>query len=156
MRYRMVSVVVLFLSLLSADVLFACGDKFLVAGRGTRYQRPAKARAASVLIYAHPASELSSALVTAKLEPALRKQGHRFTTVSTFEQLSNVIASGRFDVIIAATSAVTKIEQLFAGAADAAVIVPVDGVAKPTMLMVAINTAVQQRDLAARKTGRSP
>ena len=36
--------------------LLACGDKFLVTGRGTRFQRPKNARAASVLIYANPAS----------------------------------------------------------------------------------------------------
>ncbi|MEP6994284.1 MAG: hypothetical protein ABI968_07160, partial [Acidobacteriota bacterium] len=44
-----------------ADLL-ACGDKFLVVGRGTRYQRPKNARAASILIYASPSAGLSAAL----------------------------------------------------------------------------------------------
>ena len=46
---------------LRADLL-ACGEKFLCVGRGTRYQRPPYARAATVLIYAEPSSGLSAVL----------------------------------------------------------------------------------------------
>ena len=47
----------------SGDVLLACGDKFLVSSRGTRFQRAAVAREpASILIYTNPASELPKVL----------------------------------------------------------------------------------------------
>src|SRR5207245_7269 len=48
-RIRLAGLVVALALCPGADLL-ACGDKFLVAGRGTRYQRPKSARAASVLI----------------------------------------------------------------------------------------------------------
>src|SRR5216683_8181511 len=75
---------------LAGGDLLACGDKFLVAGRGTRYQRPKNARAASVLIYANPASGLPMALKNVKVESVLKREGHRSTTVETFEQLSAI------------------------------------------------------------------
>ena len=50
MKIRWIGCGLLFLSItFVAGGLLACGDKFLVAGRGTRYQRPKNARAASVL-----------------------------------------------------------------------------------------------------------
>jgi len=49
----------------------ACGDKFLIAGRGTRFQRPKNARAASVLIYAGPSSGLPAVLKNVKVESVL-------------------------------------------------------------------------------------
>src|SRR5437667_7290616 len=82
--------------------LFACGEKFLVAGRGTRYQRPKNARAASVLIYANPSSGLPTALKNVRVESVLKHEGHRSTTVETLEQLSTILAGGRFDVVLAA------------------------------------------------------
>ena len=45
-RARLVSLVFAVGLFTGADLL-ACGDKFLVAGRGTRYQRPKNFRAAS-------------------------------------------------------------------------------------------------------------
>jgi hypothetical protein len=132
----------------SAQDLLACGDKFLMSGRGTRYQRPKNARAASVLIYADPASEL--AMADTRFEPLLKQKGHRATTVRTFEQLSNVIAAGQFDVIIAASSAAGKIEELFAGASNAAVVLAFENAPKSALLLRAIDTAVLQHDQRQR------
>ena len=91
-----------------ADLL-ACGDKFLVGGRGTRYQRPKNARAASVLLYANPSSGLPTALGKMPVESVLKQQGHRLTTAESLEQLSALLTGGRFDVILAASSVVTAI-----------------------------------------------
>ncbi len=75
-------------SLACARRAFACGDKFLVAGRGTRYQRPKNARAANVLIYANPASGLPAALQSVPVDTLLKREGHRSTTVETLDQLA--------------------------------------------------------------------
>src|SRR5439155_18890585 len=109
-----------------APDLLACGEKFLVAGRGTRYQRPKNARAASVLIYANPSSGLPTALKNVKIESVLKHEGHRSTTVETFDQLSAIVAGGRFDVIVAASSVAASIEKLLGGRPDAAVVVTFD------------------------------
>ncbi|HKC25084.1 MAG TPA: hypothetical protein VKF32_10105, partial [Thermoanaerobaculia bacterium] len=102
--------------------LYACGDKFLVAGRGTRYQRPKNARAASILIYANPASGLPAVLRSVSVESLLKREGHRSTTVETPEQLSAILAGGRFDVVLAAGGDAPAVEELLRGAPDAAVV----------------------------------
>ena len=81
----------------AADAL-GCGDKFLVGSRGTRYQRPRNARAASILIYAVPESAFSSALKKVKADSVLKHEGHRSTTVGSLDQLTALLAGGRFDV----------------------------------------------------------
>ena len=131
--------------------LLACGDKFLVAGRGTRYQRPKNARAASVLIYANPSSGLPAALRNVKVESVLKHEGHRSTTVETLDQLSTILAGGRFDVIVAASSVAADVEKLLSGSPDRAVVVALDATPKEGSLLKAIDKAVEQRD-KARKT----
>jgi hypothetical protein len=131
--------------------LLACGDKFLVAGRGTRYQRPKNARAASVLIYANPSSGLPAALKHVKVESVLKHEGHRSTTVETFDQLSAILAGGRFDVVVAASSVAGEVEKLLGGGSDRAVVLALDAPPKEGSLLKAIDKAVEQRD-KARKT----
>ena len=135
----------------SGDLL-ACGDKFLVAGRGTRFQRPKNARAASVLIYADPSTTLPGALKKMKLEAILKLEGHRSTTVETFDQLSAIIDGGRFDVILASTNVAGSIEKLLGDRLDAAVVVPMDAAPKAQPLLTAIDKAVEQHDQKARRT----
>ena len=96
----------------SAGDLLACGDKFLVAGRGTRYQRPKNARAASVLIYADPASAVAASLKKAKVESLLKLEGHRATKVQSLEELSAIVSSGRYDVILTANSDSANVQRL--------------------------------------------
>ena len=131
--------------------LLACGDKFLVTGRGTRFQRPKSARAASVLIYANPSSGLPAALKNVKVDSVLKHEGHRSTTVETFEQLSAILAGGRFDVVVAASSVSADVEKLLRGAPDRAVVLTLDSPPKDGSLLKAIDRAVEQRD-KARKT----
>jgi len=121
-RIRLVGLVAAVSLCMGADLL-ACGDKFLVAGRGTRYQRPKNARAANVLIFADPASGLPAALHSVPVESLLKREGHRSTTVSTLDQLAAILASGRFDVVLAANSVAAAVERLLGGAADAPVVV---------------------------------
>ena len=154
---------------LGADLL-ACGDKFLVAGRGTRYQRPKNARAASVLIYANPSSGLQAALKRVPLDTVLKHEGHRATTVETSDQLAAILASGRFDVVLAASGDAAAVEALLARSADAPVLVAfcvnAPGQEQPASdksaaclktppkegsLLEAIDKAVERRDQNARR-----
>src|SRR6267142_2230457 len=112
MKYRLaVVVIVATIGVWMGGDLLACGDKFLVSGRGTRYQRPKNARAASVLIYANPASGLPATLQKVKVESVLKHEGHRSTTVATFDQLSAILEK-LFDVIVAASSVAADVEKL--------------------------------------------
>ncbi len=154
---------------MGADLL-ACGDKFLVAGRGTRYQRPKNARAASVLIYANPSTGLQAALQKLPLESVLKHEGHRSTTVETREQLSAILASGRFDVVLVSSGDAAAVEELLGPGADAPVMVSfcvkADGQKQPASdksasclktppkqhsLLEVIDKAVERRDQNARR-----
>ena len=135
--------------------LIACGDKFLVAGRGTRYQRPKTARAASVLIYVDPASAVAASLKKAKVESLLKLEGHRATRVQSLEELSAVVSSGRYDVILTATSDSANVQRLVQTSRDAATVLAVDDLVKDRSLLQAIDTAVSQRDQNLKKARSS-
>ena len=134
--------------------LIACGDKFLVAGRGTRYQRPKTARAASILIYADPASAVAASFKKEKVESVLKLEGHRATRVQSLEELSAVVSSGRYDVILTATSDSANVQRLLQTSRDAATVLAVDDL-KTRSLLQAIDTAVSQRDQNLKKTRSS-
>jgi len=126
-------------AILASGNLLACGDKYLVGSRGTRYQRPRNARAASIVIYANPSSNM------ARVESFLNREGHHATTVTTFEQLSSTLSRSRFDVILTATDMAAKIQQLVEGAPHAAVVVTFDAPSR-AMLLSAIDKAVERHD----------
>jgi hypothetical protein len=154
-KRRTLGVVAMVLAFSASSDLFACGDKFLVAGRGTRYQRPKTARAASVLIYADPTSAIAATLKKAKVESLLKLEGHRATKVQSLEELSAVVASGRYDVILAANSDSANVQRLVKPSPDAAIIVGVDDLVKNHSLLQAIDNAVSQRDLNLKKSRSS-
>jgi hypothetical protein len=150
--------------------LLACGDKFLVAGRGTRYQRPKNARSADVVIYADPASGFPTTVGSVPVESVLKREGHRLTTVGTLEQLATILAGGRFDVVVAAASVVSAVERLLGATPDAPAVValcvkparpapagdtPPCAVKAPVRersLLEAIDKAVLRRDKNVRRT----
>lgn len=151
MRNILVGLVVMLTVGMTADLL-ACGDKFLVGGRGTRYQRPKNARAASVLIYAEPSSAVAVSLKKAKVESLLKLEGHRATKVATLEQLSTVVSGGHYDVILTATSDSANVQRLVATGPDAAIVVGVDDLMKNKSLLQAIDKAILQRDQNLKKS----
>ena len=152
---RTFGVLVVLLAVGITGDLIACGDKFLVGGRGTRYQRPKTARAASVLIYAEPASAVAASLKKAKVESLLKLEGHRATRVQSLEELSAIVSSGRYDVILTATSDSANVRRLVQTSRDAATVLAVDDLMKNRSLLQAIDAAVSQRDLTLKKTHSS-
>jgi hypothetical protein len=158
-------------TLLAGADLFACGEKFFVVGRGTRYQRPKGARAASVLFYASPTSDLTAMLKAMPVDSVLRREGHRATSVATLEQLSAALAGGHFDVIFADAAEAPAVERLLAEHPDAPTLLPFcDGAKvasgastrkgafcvlsppKARSMLEAIDQAVDRRDRNAAKT----
>jgi hypothetical protein len=150
-----VASVLILTAVIGVDLL-ACGEKFLVGGRGTRYQRPKNARAASVLIYAQPASELADTIKKAKVESLLKLEGHRATKVQSLDELSTIVSTGRFDVILTGSSLSADVQKLLPSAPDAAIVLAVDELARNRNVLQAIDKAVAQRDSnLKRSTARS-
>jgi hypothetical protein len=112
-------------SVLTQD-LSACGDKFLVLGRGTRFQRPGKVRPpANILVYADPASGLPNALANLPVDETLRKAGYRPTSVSTAHDLDQALQRGGWDLVLADAAESDAIAKRVAGDNRAPVVLPV-------------------------------
>jgi hypothetical protein len=85
---------------LASSIGLACGDKYLVPGRGMRFQRtPSERQLATVLFYAPPTSALARTLEQLKAETALRRAGYRPTVVTSAEALPRSAATS-WDVVL--------------------------------------------------------
>lgn len=79
----------------------ACGDKFLVPGRWTRFRTKIDRESATVLLYARPGSPLDETLRARSVADGLRKAGYRPTWVNTGDGPARAIAGGPWDVVVA-------------------------------------------------------
>jgi hypothetical protein len=85
----------------TADRLIACGDKYLNLGLGTHYHRSAaERRAAAVLMYANPGSELSRVLTTLPVEAAMNKDGYRPVIALSPSELDAALRNRKWDVVV--------------------------------------------------------
>ena len=78
--------------------LLACGDKFLVAGRGARFQR--ENTRVTVLIYAPPSSPLSGEFGKLSVNHVLSREGYRPATAASAEELGEILRDRSPDVVL--------------------------------------------------------
>jgi hypothetical protein len=99
MRIRLVVTILLLGVIAAGEPLFACGEKFRVGTRLTRFQQPPRARgAASILIYANPA--LSKALAGVPVDQALSKAGYKPTSVTSPKEFQAALDRGGWDLVL--------------------------------------------------------
>ena len=92
---------VILMGISSVNIILACGDKFLVSTRGTRYQQaPAVRKPAAILIYTNPGSEVPKALAGVPVDATLRSVGYRPTTVGTPAEFEKALSQGGWDLIL--------------------------------------------------------
>ena len=121
---RSVTATIAAITLTLPAALLACGDKFLVPGRGVRFKPRVNREAAAILLYAAPGTASEPALRTLAVEGRLRAAGYRPTLITTPEDLEAVLASGRWDVLIIGLDRASAFEARFP-AAQAPVVLPV-------------------------------
>jgi hypothetical protein len=103
MSRRLTTGLILLIVISSSSILLACGDKFLVSVRGTRFQRAAVARdPAAILIYTNPSSELPKVLASVSVDATLTKAGYRPTTVATLDEFDKALSHGGWDLVLVA------------------------------------------------------
>lgn len=79
----------------------ACGDKYIVATRTTRFDRsPALRQSAAILFVAGPGTELSRTLADGSVMDALRKVGYLPTIVGSADGLSAALGRGQWSLIV--------------------------------------------------------
>jgi hypothetical protein len=86
----------------ASAVGLACGDKFLVPGRGVRYAGRAPMReGATILLFVRPGSAMEAAFRASNVEARLRSAGYKPMLVSSDEQFAAAARSGSWDVVVA-------------------------------------------------------
>ena len=111
--------------LAGADVQ-ACGDKFLVIGRGVRAQRAKGAiHHASILMYLDPRSELPAAVRQSGLETDLKLAGHKLRSVESRGELGAALAAGDYDVVLAGLPDMTVLERQIGAGARPPILLPI-------------------------------
>jgi hypothetical protein len=106
--------------------LLACGDKFLVGSRGTRYQRARIAgRQAAVLVYVNPGTAMAKALVGVPVDDNLKKAGYRGAAVGSIAELEKAISQGGWDLVIADLSDGAAIRGKLPQGASAPMVFPI-------------------------------
>lgn len=125
MRRTLLAVGILVIYGIVSGELLACGDKFLVASRGTRYQRAGQARQASILVYMHAKSTLPKAFEKVS-EETTKKAGYRVTSVSNVNELEQALRQGGWDVLLAdLADSPTVRDRIQASGPNAPLLVPV-------------------------------
>ena len=98
MTTRLVVTVLLLAMIGAGEPLFACGEKFRMASRPTRFRPPVPRVAASILIYANPA--LSKALAGVPVDQTLRKAGYKPTSVTSPKEFQAALDRGGWDLVL--------------------------------------------------------
>jgi hypothetical protein len=93
----------------------ACGDKFLMAGRGARFQRAyASVYPGNVLIYARPSADPKAAIRDPQLHKALRQAGHAVSVIEEWAQLEQALKTGPVDIVLVDVAEAAKLRDLVA------------------------------------------
>ena len=112
---------------IGSAVAFACGDKFLMVGRGLSFQRAyAAVHPASIVIVLPPKSMKSAAVRDPRLLTALKMAGHRVEVVKQPSDLREALTRLRRDIVL--------VER--ADAAAMAGDISTEGQLKPTIVAV--------------------
>jgi hypothetical protein len=127
MRMRSVAVL-LFAAAISfaGDEASACGDKFLVVGRGSRLQRAYCAiRPASILVYVNHKSNRAKAMGDPQFHKALVQAGHKPQTINDLERLGDTVGAGEFDIVLADIDDAAAVERQLSAVDAKALLLPI-------------------------------
>jgi CheY-like chemotaxis protein len=124
------SVVVLVISasvlLHGADVLQACGDKFLLVGRGAKFRQAyAAIYPASIVVFAHPQRSSAKAIRDSKLQTDLKRAGHRVSIAEDEAALVKALESDKVDLVLTDVADADRIASQAAGAPAQPRVLPV-------------------------------
>jgi DNA-binding NtrC family response regulator len=125
MRRTLIALTLITLGLLTySSIANACGDKFLVLGKGLRYERAhAAVHPGSILIYEN--KNLEDPKAGNDLEKALKKAGHTIQTVNDVSKLDATLRSGKFDLVLLNLSDATLLEEQIIKSPSRPAVIPI-------------------------------
>ncbi len=112
------------MSTMAAEHAAACGDKFLVVGRGIRYQRVSR-EPASILIYKNLNSSLIPEPKVVELQSSLLQAGHSFRIVTGIQELDEALGAAKYDLILVDVGDAPNLQDHFAASVGGPRILPV-------------------------------
>jgi hypothetical protein len=99
------------------QVAHACGDKFLMVGRGAKFQRVyASVHPGKVLIYARPSTASKAAIRDPQLHKALRQAGHSVSVIEDWTLLEQALRTVPVDVVLVDVAEAEKLQAAIAPA----------------------------------------
>ncbi|PWT90116.1 MAG: hypothetical protein C5B54_07765 [Acidobacteria bacterium] len=105
------------LVLIQSTAAFACGDKFLVVGRGMHYGTAKYP--ASILLYTHNKDQSKD------LQSILKMAGHKIQTVSTESELHTSVQAKRYDLVLMDLNDAVVLEKQIESTTNKPAVVPV-------------------------------
>lgn len=118
----------------------ACGDKYLMVGRGPKFQRAyASVHPGKVLIYARPTTAPKAAIRDPQLHKALRQAGHAVSVIEDWALLEHALKVVPPDVILVDVAEATRLRSLLSSSPTS-----------PEALFVAFPRAQQPNDVNCR------
>lgn len=115
MRKRVGLMVGIALTSMTWGPVEACGDKFLLVGRGVRFQRAyAAVHPANILIYARAATDADRAIRDPQFQKTLRQAGHRLSVIEDATLFQHALGLSSFDIVLADLSEAPTIDPLVA------------------------------------------
>ena len=113
------------LLVVSSDAL-ACGDKYLVAGSGARYQDALTGKyAGSILIYTSNGAGAASVLSAPEFQATLQAHGHTSEVVEDWASLVAALAARPYDLVLTDLSDASEIRDEIASVSPKTLVVPV-------------------------------
>jgi hypothetical protein len=102
--------------------LGACGDKFLRIGRSMRHRTYAAVHRASILVYVPADMKPGDAKA---FEKALKRAGHRPTSVRGMDELVAALGENKYDLLIATLADAPRVKGPAASSASQPQVLPV-------------------------------
>jgi hypothetical protein len=128
------------------SVAFACGDKFLMVGRGARFNQVyAAVYPAAIILYARAGHGASTVFLDPRFQASLTRAGQQVQVVRDEEQLARALQAGRVDLVLAAVADMDVIKPTVEQSPSKPTVLPV--MYKPTKEDVAIVKARYQSEL---------
>jgi len=110
-----------------ADGVQACGDKFLLVGRGVKFRQAyAAIHPASIVLYAQPASRsAATAILDPRLQASLTAAGHHVTVAGDERALARTLESDPVDLVLTDVADADRIASEAANAPTRPAVLPV-------------------------------
>jgi hypothetical protein len=129
-----------FVSSALMPAVLACGDKFLMVGRGAKFQRAyASVYPGKILIYARPSTGEKAAIRDPQLHKTLRQAGHAVSVIEDWALLETALRTAPTDVVLVDVAEAARLESAVAAAPT-----------RPETLFVAFPSAVPPSGVICR------